>query len=392
MKETAIKIIKNNNCTGCFACYNVCPVNAIEMKYDNEGFYKPLISSNCIECGKCIKTCPVIENKNSNKVLETYAAWSNDEEILLNSSSGGIFSELAFEILNEDGIVYGVGWEDGEVKHKRITTKDGLKELQGSKYLPSFVGDAYKNVIEDLKDGRKVLFSGTPCQIAGLNKIIKNDNLITVDLICHGMPSYKAFEKYCKEEFLEKVKKVDFRSKKTGWINYSLIYYTNILKNNYHRMDKFFFGFLKDIYLNEPCYNCKFKGTKEGKNREADITLADFWGVPKELFNEKGVSLVVINTKKGKELFSKIKDRIFTKEVSLERGIEGNPSFHKSCIRTKERDMFYKEFDNLTFKELSDRYFKIDSALERRVKKVIYFPRRVLGFIKRRILKLVKGV
>ena len=157
-------------------------------------------------------------------------------------------------------------------------------------------------------------------------------------------------------------------------------------------MDKFFFGFLKNIYLNEPCYNCKFKGTKDGEKREADITLADFWGVPKELFNEKGVSLVVINTKKGKELFLKIKDRIFTKEVSLERGIEGNPSFYKSCIKPKERDMFYKEFGNLTFKELSDRYFKIDSVLERRVKKVIYFLRRVLGFIKRRVLKLIKGV
>lgn len=149
---------------------------------------------------------------------------------------------------------------------------------------------------------------------------------------------------------------------------------------------------MKDIYLNEPCYNCKFKGTKDGEKREADITLADFWGVPKELFNEKGVSLVVINTKKGKELFSKIKDKIFTKGVSLERGIEGNPSFHKSCIRPKERDMFYKEIDNLTFKELSDKYFKIDNIVERKIKRVIYFPRRVLGFIKRRILKLVKGV
>lgn len=224
MKETAIKIIKSNNCTGCFACYNVCPVNAIEMKYDDEGFYKPLISSNCIECGRCIKICPVIDNINSNKVLETYAAWSNDEEILLNSSSGGIFSELALNILNDNGIVYGVGWENGEVKHKRITTKDGLRELQGSKYLPSFVGEAYKSVLEDLKNGKKVLFSGTPCQIAGLNKIVRHDNLITVDLICHGMPSYKVFKKYCKEEFLEEVKKVDFRSKKTGWINFSLVF------------------------------------------------------------------------------------------------------------------------------------------------------------------------
>lgn len=388
MKETAIKIIGDNNCTGCFACYNICPVNAIEMKYDNEGFYKPSISSNCIECGKCIKTCPVVENVNNNKVLETYAAWSNDEKILLNSSSGGIFSELALEILNENGIIYGVGWENGEVKHKRITTKDGLKELQGSKYLPSFVGDAYKNVVEDLKDGKKVLFSGTPCQIAGLNKIVRNDNLITVDLICHGMPSYKAYEKYCKENFKVKVEKVDFRNKEKGWINFSLIYYSNnILKNEIHYMDKFFFGFLKNIYLSNPCYNCKFKGSENGEKRQADITLADFWKVPKELYNKNGVSFVVTNNKKGEEYFSKIKKRVFYQEISLKIGLKGNPSFYKSCIKPNERESFYKEFDKFTFNKLSNKYFKIDSLLKQRIKGVIYLPKRILNFINHKIIK-----
>lgn len=387
--KTAIELIGNKECTGCFACYNICPTNAIEMKYDKEGFYKPNILSNCIECGKCMKICPVIKNENNNRYIKAYGAWSNDEKILLNSSSGGIFSELAFEILNEDGIVYGVGWEDGEVKHKRISTKEKLKELQGSKYLPSFVGEAYKNVVKDLKNGRKVLFSGTPCQIAGLNKIIKHENLITVDLICHGMPSYKAYKKYCSEEFKVKVEKVDFRNKNTGWINYSLIYYTNILKNNYHYMDKFFCGFLKDIYLNEPCYNCKFKGTKDGENREADITLADFWGVPKELYNKDGVSLVVVNNKKGEEIFEKIKKRVFYKEVSLEIGIKKNISFYKSCTRPEEREMFYKEIDNLSFEELSNKYFKVESTFKRRIKKILRIPIKILKIIKAKVLKEV---
>ena len=389
MKKTAISIIGNKQCTGCFGCYNICPVNAIEMKYDKEGFYKPNILENCIECGKCEKVCPVIKSEKSNKYIKTYGAWSNNEEILLNSSSGGIFSELALEILNEDGIIYGVSWENGNVKHKRIERKEELKELRGSKYLPSFIGKSYKEVVEDLKNNKKVLFSGTPCQIAALNKIVKSDNLITIDLICHGMPSYKSYKKYCDEEFRNPVTKVDFRSKGTGWINYSLIYYTNILKNNYHYMDKFFFGFLKDIYLNEPCYACKFKGTKNGEKREADITLADFWGVPKELFNKNGVSLVITNNEKGEEIFSKIKNKIFFKEVSLETGIKGNPSFYKSCTRPKERDMFYKDFDKLSFNELSDRYFRVPSLMERRIKRILNFPIRVLRFLKRRVIKEV---
>lgn len=387
MGKPAIDIIGYDNCTGCFGCYNSCHLNAIEMKYDEEGFYKPYILSNCVNCGQCEKACPVIQIENNNRCEKSYAAWSKDKEIILNSSSGGIFSELALEILNENGIVYGVGWENGEVKHKRIDKKEDLKELRGSKYLPSFVGESYKQVIKDLKNNKKVLFSGTPCQIAALNKTVKNDNLITVDLICHGMPSHKAYEKYCKENFKKKIEKVDFRNKGTGWTNYSLIYYSNILKNNLHYVDKFFFGFLRDIYLGNPCYNCKFKGTEKGDKRQADITLADFWGVPKELYNKNGVSFVVTNNKKGEEYFNKIKNRIFCKEILVEMGLKGNPSFYKSCVRPKERDMFYKDFDNLTFNELSDKYFKTDSLNVRRIKKVINFPRRVLGFIKRRIIK-----
>ena len=389
MRKTAIDTIGYNNCTGCFGCYNACYLNAIEMNYDEEGFYKPYILSSCINCGQCKKVCPVIEIDNNNRCEKAYAAWSKDKEIILNSSSGGIFSELAIEILNEKGIIYGVGWEKGEVKHERIDKIEDLKNLRGSKYLPSFVGESYKLVIKDLKDNKKVLFSGTPCQIAALNKIVKNDNLITVDLICHGMPSYKAYEKYCREKFKEKVEKVDFRNKETGWINYSLIYYSNILKNNLHYVDKFFSGFLKDIYLGNPCYNCKFKGTENGEKRQADITLADFWGVPKELYNKEGVSFIITNNKKGEEYFSKIKDRIFCQEISLEVGIKGNPSFYKSCVKPKERELFFKEIDNCTFEELSNRYFKTDSLLKRKIKGIIYFPIRVLRFIK---LRIVKGV
>ncbi len=379
--RTAIEIIDKKNCTGCFGCYNICPINAIEMKYDEEGFYKPNILENCIKCGKCEKVCPVIKNENNNKYIKSYGAWSKDKKILLNSSSGGIFSELALKILDNNGIVYGVGWENGNVKHKRIEKIEELKDLRGSKYLQSFVGDSYKNVLEDLKSNKKVLFSGTPCQIAALNKIIKNDNLITIDLICHGVPSYRSYKKYCNEEFRVPVTKVDFRNKKTGWKNYSLIYYTNILKENFYYMDKFFFGFLNDIYLNESCYACKFKGTEKGEKREADITLADFWGAPKKIFNRYGVSLVIINNKKGEKLFEQIKKDIFFTEVSLKSGIAANPSFYKSCIRPKERDLFFKDINNFTFNELSDKYFRVPNLLKRKIKRVFSFPQKCIKFI-----------
>lgn len=381
MKRTAIEIIGNKNCTGCFGCYNICPINAIEMKYDEEGFYKPNILENCIECGKCEKICPIIKNENNNKYIKSYGAWSNNKEILLNSSSGGIFSELALEILNEKGVVYGVGWENGNVKHIRVEKKEDLKELRGSKYLPSSVGNSYKNVVEDLKNNRKVLFSGTPCQIAALNKIIKSDNLITIDLICHGIPSYKVYKKYCKEEFEAPVTKVDFRNKKTGWLNFSLVYYTNIVKNNLADIDKFFFGFLNDIYLNESCYICKFRGTKEGEKREADITLGDFWGIPKKLFNKNGVSLVITNNEKGEKFFQQIKNNIFLSEILLKIGIRANPSFYSDCLRPKERDLFFKDINDLTFNELSNKYFHIPSLMEKRMKKILFFPKRCIRFI-----------
>ena len=152
-------------------------------------------------------------------------------------------------------------------------------------------------------------------------------------------------------------------------------------------MDKFFSGFLRNVYLGNPCYDCKFKGTKEGEKRQADITLADFWGVPKELYNRNGVSFIVTNNKKGEEYFNKIKNRIFFKEISLGMGLKSNSSFYKSCTKPKERELFYKDFDNCTFDELSNKYFKTASLLEIKIKGIISFPIRVLRFIKRKIVK-----
>lgn len=389
MKLSAIEVITYDKCTGCYGCLNTCPVHdAIEFKLTDEGFYKPFITDECIHCGYCQEGCPVIEKENDNlkEDLEVYSCWSKDEEILKNSSSGGIFSELAKVYLENDGVVFGAKWQDGEIVHIGITKLEELKELQKSKYLQSKIEYSYIKVKELLKEGKKVLFVGTPCEIASLNLIVKDENLVTVDLICHGIPSYTTYQKYIRENFNLNIKNiiVDFRNKDTGWENYNLTFKDKdkiIIKNN-HREDIWFRGFLQNIYLNKPCYNCEFRVIP----RVADITLGDFWGVPQELKNPKGTSIVTINTKKGRELFEKIKNNIEYMETTFEVAHKGNPCLYNHKLNASKREKFYKDFPNKSFEELHKKYFSFPSFFT----KCIFFPRRVLGFLKRKIIKIIK--
>ncbi|MGL5965227.1 MAG: Coenzyme F420 hydrogenase/dehydrogenase, beta subunit C-terminal domain, partial [Fusobacteriaceae bacterium] len=229
MNKSAIEVIGYDRCTGCYGCLNSCPVEgAIQFKKTEEGFYKPFLTEKCIQCGMCRKGCPVIQkvNNNSQEDLKVYSCWSKDSEIVKNSSSGGIFSELAKHYLEQDGVVFGAKWQDGEIVHSGITKLEELKELQKSKYLQSKVEMSYSEVKRYLKLDKKVLFVGTPCQIAALNTLVNHENLITVDLICHGIPSYSAYEKYIRENFNLNIRDVtvDFRNKDTGWENFNLTF------------------------------------------------------------------------------------------------------------------------------------------------------------------------
>jgi coenzyme F420-reducing hydrogenase beta subunit len=292
----------------------------------------------------------------------------------MNSSSGGIFSELSFLVLAQKGVVYGVGWENGSPKHKRITTNEELKDLRGSKYLQSDIGYSYKNALEDLRADRLVLFSGVPWQIASLSKVAQSDKLLTVDLICHGMPSRKAYDKYCKETFPNKIFKVDFRNKGKGWINYSVCMHCENGKiyKNVFKYDRFFKGFLKDIYLNEACYACEFKGAKDGSRRVADISLGDFWGVPRKYFNHNGVSFIVSNNEKGLLYIEKLKRErnVYLEEMDVNLGLRSNPAYYKSVNKPIERALFFKEMEEKSFKELSNKYFKPLNLLERIIKNI----------------------
>lgn len=373
MKQSAIEVIGYDRCTGCYGCLNTCPVHgAIEFKLTEEGFYKPYITGECVHCGYCQEGCPVIKKENGNlkEDLEVYSCWSRDEEILKNSSSGGIFSELAKIYLENDGVVFGAKWQEGEIVHIGITKLEELKELQKSKYLQSKIEYSYTKVKELLKEGKKVLFVGTPCEIASLNLVVKDENLVTVDLICHGIPSYTVYHKYIRENFNLNIRNitVDFRNKDTGWENYNLTFKDKdkiIIKNN-HKEDIWFRGFLQNIYLNKPCYSCEFRTIP----RVADITLGDFWGVPQELKNFKGTSVVTINSKKGKELFEKIKKNIEYKKTTFEVAHRGNPCLYNHKFSNNKRNEFYREVNTLRFKELSKKFFPKLSLKKRIINKI----------------------
>lgn len=381
----AIEKIGIERCVGCFACSNVCKIHsAIQMQFDNEGFYKPIITDKCIKCGKCQVVCPVIEYKSTNKLENFYGAWTLDKNILENSSSGGIFSECAKEIFKNNGKVYGAGWENGKLRHMPIENEERLDKLQGSKYIQSNIGNTYQMIREDLKNNQQVLFVGVPCQVAGLYKVLKKDypNLLTIDLICHGVPSSKVFYKYVKELSSKEFIKANFRDKRLGWMTYSQKYNfvekeTIVLSSG---KDLFLRGFLNDLYLNKPCYNCKFKGNLNGDRRIADITLADFWGVPEELYNNNlGTSLVGINNYKGKIFFKKIKRNIFSNKVDFKTALQSNPSFYTSAVKNKKREIFFKNMDKYTMKELEKKYFPRPS-----------FIKNGVHFIKRLIKKFLK--
>lgn len=327
---TAIDKLKGS-CAGCFACYNVCPERAIEMKLSSEGFYVPYVNEKCNNCGLCEKVCPVLYAPKIEryKVPICYAAWSMNEEIRMKSSSGGVFSELAIDFLRRDGVVYGVVWGKNCVPvHYRATDEEALEKMRGSKYVPSYVGNSYREALNDLEKGNDVLFSGTPCQIAALNKLIEllnvdDSRLCTIDVVCHGVPSLAVFHKYLKYAFGgKKIKSINFRDKELGWSNYQVkvefedgSFYSSRYSNN-----PFYAGYLLNLYLNNICYACPFSKVP----RQGDLTLGDFWGAPENLKNEKGVSVVLVNSEKGERILKNLKG-IKAFEVPLETATKSNP-------------------------------------------------------------------
>lgn len=367
------------NCSSCGACANVCGRNAISMQLDVEGFYRPEIDlEKCVRCGACERICPwnkevLNPNKSSNNP-QTLAAFAKDESIRLQSSSGGIFSILAERILENGGVVIGVAQiTPTHFGHIVVENKEDLKKLRGSKYVQADANFIYKEVRSLLKSGRKILFSGTPCQVAALYAVLGNAaasvNLFTVDIVCHGTPSVKVFEKYIKE--LEKeesaiVETSRFRDKRKGWNGYMLQHCFKSGKSvsEHHNQSKYMRLFLSRICQNLSCDDCHYRKLP----RVADITLGDYWGVSKyhpEMDDDKGTSVVLLNTEHGVDLFNSISDKINQCESKVEYAIAGNPCIVRSSTPHLKRSKFFANLDKYTLDQLIKIYCPFPSPLKR---------------------------
>lgn len=339
-----VTLLEKNKCVGCRSCVNSCLNESIEMKENDEGFLYPSINDSCTNCGVCVLRCPILTPSKIDEVeKEVYSLITKDTELLKKSSSGGVFATFAKYILLENGVVFGCAFDQVlNAKHIMIDSIQELEKLQGSKYVASSTNNTYQQVKVLLQTGKKVLYSGSPCHIAGLNSFLgKNyDNLFTIDLICHGTPSQKLFTKYLEwlgKRNKEKIIYYGFRDKDVaGW---SCGGKTKTIDAH---CDPYYASFLRNETFRESCYICPYANIK---NRPADITIGDFWGIKKyypEIDEKQGVSVCIINTKKGNELFSVSKEMFHVYNCELSEVIEKNHNLIKPSIRPQKRDFIYK--------------------------------------------------
>ena len=349
-----------NLCSGCSLCSDACPKECIKMTPDREGFpYPEIDSSLCIECGACRKACPVLCKPSGVKAKRAYAYINPERAVLEASSSGGAFTALATKILSEGGAVVGALFDTNlRVHHAVIESVEGLALLRGSKYVESDTEGIYKKTKKLISDGRRVLFSGTPCQTAAARSYIGEcDLLITVELACHGVPSPLVFERYL--EFLEKthgakVVGFNFRHKKSGWRSYG----TRALLEDGRELfsaakdDPYMRAFLSDACLRPSCHACSFK-EPDGK-RYADIMIGDFWAVEKifpEIDRVGGVSLVIVHTERGTELFSSVTDGVALKETAPDTALAYNGAVIRSVKAHPKRAAFMSEIATSGFEK-----------------------------------------
>lgn len=357
---TVADLVQKNkgDCCGCYACKNICPVNAVVFDYDDEGFWYPTVKSGiCVNCGKCVVVCPCINKPTNHSVKCSFACNIKNHSELLKSSSGGAFAEMARSVLRRGGFVCGAAFDDDfNVQHMIIESEDDLTKLRGTKYVQSKIGAVLLEIKELLENNKKVLFSGTPCQVAGLNTFLEKeyDNLITVDLICHGVPSPGIWQEYLKQLTNgDTLLEVNFRNKENGISNATIefVFESGKVQKCSYAEDSFIKGFLKNYYLRPSCFECKFKGF----NRCSDITIGDFWAVKEYYpdFNSQfGTSAVIIRTNKGLDLFESVSDNLNVIPVNEEHFAVWNECLLKSVKHTKKREDFYNRYGNIEFVEL----------------------------------------
>jgi len=352
-----------NNCTQCFSCLSVCSKQCIEFHDKGEGFLEPSIDGNrCVECGLCEKSCHILHPLREKSLPKfTFAGWNNNISIRKKSSSGGVFSILANNILCNGGIVYGATMEKLKVKHIRVDNTTDLAKLRGSKYLQSNMRGIYEQVKIDLKGDldRKVLFVGTPCQVSGLYSYLRKPyrNLITADIICHGVPSQSLFDRYLEKIKInpENTKEVIFRYLKGWGMQMSRITLSGKSLLISPRKAFYLRAFLRGMMFSKACYNCKYAETK----RVGDLTLADFWEIGTvtsfEHDTRDGISMLLVNTTVGDDLVKKCKD-ITLVERSFKEALDGNPNLHTVSVQPAGCETYYDDLKCLSIDDFIKKY------------------------------------
>lgn len=385
------------NCCNCNACTQICPKSAISSKMDEDGFVYPRIDhSKCIDCGLCQKVCAYQHIEERNKPISVYAASSNNKSQTLKSASGGIFAALATYVLGQGGIVYGASMErvDGEFKiqHVGITSIDKLPKLQGSKYIQSEIGNVFKEIRTYLKEGKTILFSGTPCQCAGLKGFLMEKtypNLYIVDVICHGVPSQKMFNDYIDYQFhdLNDISNFSFRDKSKGWELAGRIDYENGAKHKFvpAGTSSYYSLFLSGVIYRENCYSCKYACS----HRPGDITIGDYWGIKREhpdlLTNgsfklQDGISCIISNSPQGESLLKLVSEFIKTSPSTYDKVAHHNGQLIHPSHKSTSRDILLTLY-------LKNGYFGVDQFYKR-----MYRTQRLIHSIFSRLPYWLKSI
>lgn len=374
-ESTAMVICDPNKCFGCQACRNVCPVSAIAVLSDEKGFLRPVVDQDkCNQCGLCIKVCPVEKTEGSCQNVagpHVYAAWIKNSNIRMQSTSGGLFYAIASYVIDQGGVVFGARWtDDWQVAHDYCLKREDLCKFVGSKYIQSDIGNCYSIVKRFLTEGRSVLFSGTPCQVAGLKTFLQKtyDNLLCVDLVCHGVPSHAVFKKYLQmieTGHKDKVTDIKLRHKEPLWSSCSVRIAFKRAEPYLSRVqvDPFFAGFTSNVFLRISCYTCPYATVR----RQGDLTIADYWGYVPSGWRytdfDRGCSLVLANSSLGEKTFSAISRMLVYEEKTIEDAIRGNPSLQHPFFKAGNSDAFWQDFRaGMEFTALARKHFTFETV------------------------------
>lgn len=361
-------------CCGCLACVDVCPAKCVNTKLNDEGFvYTSVDNVNCIQCGKCFDVCPATTKSTTKYKQSVYAAYSKEQAIRMRGSSGGVFEEIAKHLISEGYYVCGATFEDMKLKHKIIDTQEKLPALLKSKYIQSNTAGIYADINKLLNADKKVFFCGTPCQVSALKNYVspqKLSSLLTADIICHGVPSQYMFDGYIsslEERMHGKIVDYRFREKDNKYSHAHGYSFDIKLKDKVKTIhgiytnSEFYNAFKNYSIFRNSCYDCKYATT----SRVSDITLGDFWGIEKYesgFDTDAGVSMVVINSSRGYDIWDKIKANYVTKQMPIEYAIESNHCFSKSTVKPANRDAIFDMFKKYGYKATAKKFFGINKG------------------------------